>query len=480
MVEFRAGFLEDKQMVYEDMVALCLELGEPLRALEYAERAKSRALLDLLAYRLDLRVQARQPDDQQMVEALAELQGERNRRYRRLESRETTEEAHPSDEEQSQRQQILQLERQITDIWHRLLVRNADYAHDAALWQVRTEPILPHLEPGTVLLEYFVIKRQLVAFLATRDRVELRRLPCDLAQVQRLIDRLWLNFKSVHRQPSASQAALAANAQGLLGQLDRLLRAPLQDRLAAYPRLIVVPHGPLHYLPFHALYDGSSFAIERHEVSYLPGASILRYCRAAQSSGTASVAFGHSCGGRLPYAVAEARAIGGTLAGQVLVEDEASLAQFHELAAGARVLHLATHGDFRPDNPLFSGLALADGWLTTLSIFHLRLSASLVTLSACQTGRSVVGGGDELLGLMRAFLYAGAASLVVSLWTIEDRSAARLMQTFYARLAAGCSKAAALREAQLECIGRQADGAAAVPHPYFWASLFLVGDTGPL
>ena len=84
-----------------------------------------------------------------------------------------------------------------------------------------------------------------------------------------------------------------------------------------------------------------------------------------------------------------------------------------------RVLHLATHADFRPDNPLFSGLALADGWLTTLDIFNLRLDASLVTLSACQTGRSVIGGGDELLGLMRSFLAAGAASLV----TVSSRRA---------------------------------------------------------
>src|SRR6185503_18037582 len=93
-----------------------------------------------------------------------------------------------------------------------------------------------------------------------------------------------------------------------------------------------------------------------------------------------------------------------------------------------------------------------DGWLTTLSIFHLPLNASLVTLSACQTGRSVIGGGDELLGLMRAFLYAGAASLVLSLWAVEDRSTALLMETFYRKLAEGLSKRAALRYAQLQFI----------------------------
>jgi CHAT domain-containing protein len=120
------------------------------------------------------------------------------------------------------------------------------------------------------------------------------------------------------------------------------------------------------------------------------------------------------------------------------------------------------------------GLALADGWLTTLDIFNWRLQASLVTLSACQTGRSVVAGGDELLGLMRAFLAAGAASLVASLWAVEDRSTALLMENFYRQLAAGAGKGAALRAAQLSLL----DGA--YVHPYYWAPFFLVGDAGPL
>jgi CHAT domain-containing protein len=153
-----------------------------------------------------------------------------------------------------------------------------------------------------------------------------------------------------------------------------------------------------------------------------------------------------------------------------------------ELAAECRILHVAAHGDFRPDNPLFSGLALADGWLTTLDIFNLQLNASLVTLSACQTGRSVVSAGDELLGLMRAFLSAGAASLALSLWAVEDRSTAQLMKTFYQCMLAGQTKAAALRQAQLQFIraSHTAAGPAPYTHPYYWAPFFLVGDAGNL
>jgi CHAT domain-containing protein len=139
-------------------------------------------------------------------------------------------------------------------------------------------------------------------------------------------------------------------------------------------------------------------------------------------------------------------------------------------------LHLATHGEFRADNPLFSGLALAGGWLTTLDIFNLHLNADLVTLSACQTGRSLVGGGDELFGLMRAFLAAGAASLVATFWTVEDRATARLMAHFYERLSSGESKGAALRHAQLQFLAEGADEV--YRHPYFWAPFFLSGDAG--
>jgi CHAT domain-containing protein len=126
-------------------------------------------------------------------------------------------------------------------------------------------------------------------------------------------------------------------------------------------------------------------------------------------------------------------------------------------------------------------LTLAGGWLTTLDIFTLRLNASLVTLSACQTGRNVVAGGDELLGLMRAFLSAGAASLVLSLWAVEDRSTEMFMTEFYWRLHAGEAKGKALRHAQITFIREQ--GAAqdgAYHHPYFWAPFFLVGNAGPL
>jgi tetratricopeptide (TPR) repeat protein len=481
MVEFRADFVVDKQVIYEDIVGVCLELGQPSRGLEYAERAKSRALVDLLAYRLDLGIRTRSEQERGLVEELMGLRAERDRLYRRLQ---TNDDFQMRGGGRQAQQEVLTLEKRITELWHTLLIRNADYARDASLWQVRAEPVQPYLSPETALLEYFAVRGRLIAFLVTAGSVQAHYLPGDLARLQSLLQLFWLNLKAVPASAAGQMPHLSANAKALLQRLHGQLIAPLSEALAAYPRLIVVPHGPLHYLPFHALYDGREFLLEQREISFLPGASLLHYCRQARPAASGSLVFGHSCDGRLPYTVQEARAVAGLLGEQVCLEDEASLARLRAAAEGYRVIHLATHGEFRPDNPLFSGLALADGWLTTLDIFNLHLRASLVTLSACQTGRSVVGGGDELLGLMRAFVYAGAASLVLSLWAVEDCSAARLMETFYRKLAAGWSKGAALRHAQRQFLDgqnvEQLGAAGPHMHPYFWASFCLVGDAGLL
>lgn len=487
MIEFRAGFAEDKQTFYDDAINLCLDLGLPERGLEYAERAKSRALLELIVCRLDLEIRLRDDADRPLVEQLTHLRQERDRLYRRQHTEgglETRGSMSPDDDAHAVQRDVLSLEKQITDLWHRLLIRRADYARDADLWQVQTSPIRPYLARDTVLVEYFVAGQNIVAFLVNRDNVQARRLRAPLSQIHHLAELLRLNLQACSQSDPGHAVNLVANARWLLHRLYESLIAPLVEELAAFPNLILVPHGLLHYLPFHALYDGTSFLLEKHVISYLPAASLLAYCCKERAAVDGRVVFGHSHDGRLPHAVEESHAVAASLLARAYTEDAATTATLREVASDCHILHLAAHGDFRPDNPLFSGLALADGWLTTLDIFNLHLNASLVTLSACQTGQSVVGGGDELIGLMRAFLYAGAASLVLSLWAVDDRSTGHLMTDFYRSLAGGETKAAALRRAQMHFLeGRTLSGdrtAGAYTHPYFWAPFFLVGHAGSL
>jgi CHAT domain-containing protein len=484
MVEYRSGFVEDKEEIYQDAVRVCLDLDQAARGLEYAERAKSRALLDLLAYRVDLGIRVRSEADRPLVEKLLDLRSRRDYLYRRWESQHDGQQRGRTlmeGEQSGARQEVLDLEDQITKLWHQLLIRNADYAQEASLHTVRTEPAQPYLSPDTLLIEYFVVRGQLVAFLVTAEGVQSRQLDCPLSAIHSLLRLLWLNLRSVPRSSPDRLDALTANARGLLQQLHECLFAPLADDLDPYRRLTLVPHGPLHYLPFHALHDGERYLLQRWEIHYLPGSSFMRYAAKAPKTGAGLLAVGHSDDGRLPHAVQEAGSVAELFDGHTLLEQKATLDELQRRAPNCRILHLAAHGDFRPDNPLFSGLTLSEGWLTTLDIFTLQLNASLVTLSACQTGRNVVAGGDELLGLMRAFLCAGAASLVLSLWAVEDRSTEIFMTEFYRQLAAGEAKGVALRRAQAAFIrGQGAPPDGAYSHPYFWAPFFLVGNAGPL
>ena len=208
-----------------------------------------------------------------------------------------------------------------------------------------------------------------------------------------------------------------------------------------------------------------------------PSSALLRLCATRRPSpGRApesALVLAFSDGGRLPQALHEARTVASLFPGERYLEGAATEARLKDAAPGHGIVHLAAHGEARLDNPTFAHLQLADGQLTTAGVFNLALDGALVTLSACETGRSVVTGGDELIGLARGFLYAGAATLVQSLWRVEDGSTARLMERFYRNLRHGQHKGAALRAAQLSLL---AEG---LP-PYFWAPFQLVGDAGPL
>jgi CHAT domain-containing protein/tetratricopeptide (TPR) repeat protein len=486
MIEFRVGFQEDKQVIYEDMVGLCLELSQPDAGFDYAERAKSRALLDLLSYRLNLRLEARSEGDGPIIEELLALRAERDQLYRQWEAEQVVIErgwAAPG-VDAPRRQRVQELEKRIAGLWHKLLMMNAgEYTRESTMWQVRAEPVQPYLDDGSLLIEYFSIHDRLVVFLVDCESLQARYLTTNMSEIRSLIDRLNLNLRSVPLVPAHQIVALTTKAQILLQRLHQLLVAPILDRLQGIRKLRIVPHGLLHYLPLHALYDGRHYLLEQHEISFLPSASLLPHCRRPAPTYSGALAFGYSSEGQLPFAAQEAQAVAEILNGDSFVEENVKRSHLPQ-TRGCQVLHLAMHAECHEDEPLFSGLLFHDGWLTTLDIFNLDLNAALVTLSACQTGRHVIGGGDELLGLMRAFLYAGAHSLLLTLWPVADHSTPALMQSFYQNLANGRPKDVSLQQVQRCFIRRQTEldlpGPQDFSHPYFWAPFFLVGDVEPL
>jgi CHAT domain-containing protein len=283
--------------------------------------------------------------------------------------------------------------------------------------------------------------------------------------------------------------ALDVNIQGLARRLYDLLLRPVEIHLPTDGRLIIVPFGPLHLLPFHALHSGAGYLIEQCEVAYLPAASMLALQerqRLANPPGRDRqgniLVLGHSHGGQLRHALHEAQTVAGLFGTSPYLDVQATIERLSDASNDYGIIHIAAHGENRADAPDFSYLQLADGQLSMIDVFNLDFPAALITLSGCETGLAVIGGGDELLGLGRGFLYAGARSLLMSLWRVEDASTAHLMERFYQGLLAGQSRAGALRSAQQALLAdaRAGKGRAAWQHPYFWAPFRLLGASDPI
>jgi CHAT domain-containing protein len=271
---------------------------------------------------------------------------------------------------------------------------------------------------------------------------------------------------------------LQARAQARLAQLYQQVWAPLVPALGGTQRLLLVPQGPLNAVPFSALAAAWSAASSapclgaQFQIAHVPSAraalrGLLRPPRRARQL----VALADS--GRLPHSQSEVQAVQQLFAqaggqGQVRWGDQATVAQLRALAGQADVLHLACHAQFRSDNPRFSALHLADAALTVEQAEGLALRAATVVLSACETGMAELASGDEQVGLVRAFLVAGASRVLASLWPVDDEVTSRFMGAFYAALVQGQNHASALQTAQ-------ADLRLSHPHPFFWAAFCLHG-----
>ena len=335
------------------------------------------------------------------------------------------------------------------------------------------EEVQAMLGPGEVLVEYYAIADRFHAFVVGHKDF---RVAWDLTTTLELrtsLKGLTFQLSKFHLQPAYVQnhaPLLLAATKHHLQDLHRQLIEPIKEMIGGRS-LIIVPHHVLHYVPFHALFDGADYLIDSHEITYAASASVLKICREKIVQKMDEDLVLAVADEMTPYINEEVAALRELLPkARVFVGAEAREERLKEYGPSAGKLHIAAHGIFRADNPMFSSLKLGDSWLNLFDIFNLQLGAELTVLSACETGMSAVWEGDELLGLARGFLYAGTPSLVVSLWTVNDRSTAQLMRRFYQELQRGASKSKALREAVLEV-------KAEFPHPYYWAPFVLMGKS---
>ncbi len=336
------------------------------------------------------------------------------------------------------------------------------------------ESLQATMAPGQALVAYHLDGEALLACVVTRHGA--RKRAWAVPGLQDAIEALRFQIDTPRHLGELLQThgpLLLARVRSRAQALHALLWAPLADALGDARQIIVVPHRALHYVPWCALHDGTRWCVQRHE--FVLAASVATWASARMRTWRPPrgvLALG-AAADQLPFVREELGSIAQAMGNRarLCVGAEATAEVLQQSARDADVVHLACHGQFRADNPQFSSLALAGGPLTLHDLREIRLDAALVVLSACETGLSRVAPGDELIGLVRGFMLAGARAVLATQWAVSDVSTARLMGALYRGMAQGVHPAAALRAVQSEA-------AAAGGHPFHWAALTLYGQHG--
>ena len=507
--EYKISFVENKLSVYSDMIMVLLELEEDEEAFNYVERAKSRTLLDILGNKAKLE----KGKDKELSQEEMKLRKKINKLLEKM----RTEQSQPKEKQRKvlkKRKKELKLARK-EYAKHLLEIKqkNHELYSLVSVNPLTLREVQELIEPDTTLLEYYILYGLsgsdfdvVICWVLNKNeyKVIIQNTTGFISKVTTFREKI-KNLQSDYKEEA--------------GELYDLLIRQAKPYIKT-KRICIIPHSVLHYLPFQALINAngtenksgglSHFLIEEYDIFYAPSASVLKFVLEKRKVISGKVlAFGNpELGDKnlgLPYAEDELKRIKESYPGtSIYMNEKATEEKVKSLSGDYDIIHFASHAEFNPKSPLFSCIKMAkekdeDGRLEVHEIFNLNLEkASLVTLSACETGLSKLTSGDELIGLTRGFIYAGTPSIVASLWNVNDKSTSDLMNLFYKNLKTH-SKAEALRMAQLEMIngevGRgivrgvggittseeskdkpQSSTTVNGSHPYFWAPFILLGD----
>lgn len=438
--ELKTALASDKsaQYLYGYAARTATRLGDHRQAFQLAERAKSRALLDLVAGSFQLR---KIPAGESAILRTWREQNTRLALLRGLLSRERK-------TEPPVRERLDALSAQVAEAEETLLTLEGELAaafpefHAIAGGNtplLSAEEVASCLPTDTLLLEYYYLDEDLLMWAIDQEGIA-TSLAFKTSEI--LLDR------EIEAFVAFCDGALPERGEG--ARLAEKLLLPVAGILEKFSSLVIVPHGRSHLLPFHALpYRGEPLGARR-EISQLPSASLLAYLSPGKGVDVRGkiLAVGNP-DGTLAWAETEARYVASLFGAKALLGGNASEVKVREALPGCSLVHFATHGKLDRDSPFNSALMLAGGEeLTVYELAGIRLDAELAVLSACETGKGRTTGGDDLLGLTRALLGAGVRRAVVSLWPVDDLSTSLLMGEFYRRLLTGISPAAALRHAR--------------------------------
>nr|MBI3611616.1 CHAT domain-containing protein [Nitrospirota bacterium] len=465
-------FQANKQRIYGELIQLATELHGAEAGFEALERAKARGLMDLLATKdLRFRKGALLQEEQALRASAGDLFAQASRRER-MEAAAPQSNRPDGSGDSGLRGATQQLTEQYRGIVLKIKREEPELASLISPAALTYEEFRRSLPPDVTLLEYYPADSRLYIWVVEAAAISVQIVPVGrvelTARVKRLRDAITARDRAAQQAPAR--------------ELYALLIAPVQSSIHG-KRVGLVPYDSLHYLPFQALSSGDRYLIQDYPLFTAPSAAVLQYALAkAHPRGDTLLAFGNPDLGSpeldLPYAQAEVEALAQLYPSPtVRLRGAATKAAAKKESGNYDVLHFASHAEFSELDPLYSGLRLAadaktqdDGRLAASDIFALDLHPSLVTLSACQTGLGVATSGDEVIGMSRAFIYAGAPSIVASLWSVSDLSTAKLMEAFYKNLRT-MPKDEALQQAQVAVLTTDRFG-----DPFYWAPFYLTGD----
>lgn len=404
--EFRISFLENKMQIYHDLVLLLFQSGAYEEALYYAEKAKSRQFLELLISRTSPR-----PDagwfqrDQELLEQF------------------THDSSFPATKRPHSRQRKV-ASQSTASAYERVDA----FPVPEALFSKKTLPVTEFqqiLPPNVTALEYFVTEREILVWVITRNHIFQENIlrKKDLSDIQSI-------QKAINIFTDRRIYQRGNQGERLAQDLYQQLLSPVRDYLQDTEIVLILPHGPLHYLPFHALKE-TRYLIEDFQVVYAPSYSAfaeLIQRPSLHDTAVKALVVGNP-DGTLPQSEAEAKEIGHMFSpnATVLIGQQAAESRIKSIGGQYVLLHFGTHHYVNHDNPLFSGIQLApgdteDGLLKTYEILGLDLRAvDLLTLSACQSFKGRITEGDDIIGVTMASFSAGASSMLASLWDVSEK-----------------------------------------------------------
>ena len=442
----RIAVIADKEVPYRALVDLMTKRGDARDAVVYVERAHSRALVELLA----TRYQFGPPGAGGAANGLVD-------RYDRRAGELQLAAATAPGDRSVRAARLAQAKRELLD-------GAPDVADLVTVAPVDLAQVQRSLGAHEAALVYFPGDPAWHVFTVTAGGVAVHDVPAS----------------SVTPMVVAFRRALASGGDWRTPDAQ-LYRDAVLPALAGVDAtsLVIVPSGVLAYVPFAAVGDGTTALVDRYALRVVPNLGLI--ARPPAPRGTApALVIGNPLRDdpqyTLPFAEQEARDVAAQLPGSTLVlGPQATIARFEALAPRAGLIHFAGHGVFNPTHPLDSALLFAGAndqpdLLEARRLYAMRTTATLAFLSACETGVNALGGGDDLMGMERGFFYAGASSVIASLWPVQDKATAMLADAFYRAWNAGAPPSRALQTAQL-AVRR------AFPEPAIW-SPFVVASVG--